>query len=143
MSDDEQTHSGSSIQTLPLTLIWTNYIEFKRILYSYVVRYGPFVVATVQDFTDFGPPQHPGAGAQPHQISDYNREEKAYDKYKRDCAYVCSLLYNSLSTDIRIRVDGNPQAYRATRFTVAVCVRVSSRNGPEFYHAHVYKDYWS
>jgi hypothetical protein len=83
------------------------------VIYSYVVRFGPFLVATVHDFTDFGPPNHPGAGAPPNLISNYNREEKAYNKYLRDCAFVCSLLYQSLSTDIRIRVDGNAQAYRA------------------------------
>jgi len=96
MSDDDEGSSRNGLQTLPITLVWTNYIEFRRVLYSYVVRYGPFVVATVHDFTDFGPPDHPGAFANPQALSNYNREEKSFDKYKRDCSLVCSILYNRI-----------------------------------------------
>ena len=116
MSDEENQPTSLKQQKLPVILKFTNYIEFKSALYSFAVRFGPFVVGTINDFQDFGPPIHPGAGAPIHLIQQFNKQEKDYDKYKRDCQLMCSILYHSLSTDIRIRVDGNADAYRAFGF---------------------------
>jgi hypothetical protein len=70
----------------------------------------------VNDFVYFNPPEYPGIGAGAEAMHNYNRDEKSYERYKKDCALLCSLIYNSLSTDIRIRVDSNPQAFRAFGF---------------------------
>jgi hypothetical protein len=51
-------------------------LEFKRVLYSYSVRYGPFVVSTINGFVDFGVPRHPGpnVGGQLGQLWRYISE---------------------------------------------------------------------
>jgi hypothetical protein len=91
----------------------TNYLDFQKVLFSHVVRYGPFTVSTVEAFIDYPPPHHPGPNAPAHILQGYNSDEKAYHQYKRDCSYTCSLLYNSLSSDVKIRFESNRNAYRA------------------------------
>ena len=112
MSDDEQDHSGSNTKQLSPSLKFNNFIEFKNSLYSYAVRFGPYVVSSVNDYIDYPPPQHPGPNAPPDVLQNYRSDELAYIQYKRDCAYICSLVYNSLSTDVKLRFDSNVQAYR-------------------------------
>jgi hypothetical protein len=130
-------------------LSWTNYVEFKRVLYTYAVRYGTFVVGTINDFADLGPPDQPDNIANQAMLQQYNKNEKAYEKYLRDCAYLCSILYNSLSTDIRIRVDSDPVAFRSMGFgklgalwrSISEIVRESGQNSvmPTFAKMLVHK----
>jgi hypothetical protein len=84
MSEDQS--NSQSTQQLSVILYWNNYLDFKRVLYSYAVRFGFYVVGTVNDFLDFNPPVHPGVGAGIDAINNFNRDEKAYERYKKDCA---------------------------------------------------------
>jgi hypothetical protein len=116
MSDDERGNSGSYSKQLTPLLKMNNYMDFKNVLHSHVVRYGVFVVSAITDFMDYPPVQHPGPNAPAHILQNHREDEKAHAQYKRDCAHTCSILYNSLSLDIKIRFDSNPDAYRAMSY---------------------------
>jgi hypothetical protein len=116
MDNDDPAPQSSNVRQITPTLKFNNYIEFKNSLYSYAVRYGPHVVATVNDFYDYPPPPYPAQNANPQAIQDYRNQEKAYTQYKRDCQLVCSIVYASLSSDVKVRFDQNLDAYRALGF---------------------------
>ena len=71
------------------------------------------MVSAITDFRDYPPPIHPGPNAPIDIVSGYLSDEKAYNQYRRDCSYTCSLLYNSLSIEVKIRFDNNQDAYNA------------------------------
>jgi hypothetical protein len=116
MADDPGNTGGNQNQQLSKTLRFNNYLEFKRVLYSYAVRFGRYVVQAVEIFHDAELPPHPGQNAHPDAIRSFRELEKEYSTYQRNCALVCSIIYHSLSFEIKLRIDAHPGAYQAFGF---------------------------
>jgi hypothetical protein len=116
MSDDDRENSGSNSRKLTLLLSMDNYMNFKMVIRAYVVNYGVYAVSSNTDYQDYPPPPYPGPNTPLDILHNYRENDRVFQRHKRGCAHICSLLYNSLSVNVRIRFDANQDASQAISY---------------------------
>jgi hypothetical protein len=107
------SQSEERLSLYPKTKLgWNNLAAFKRELNLYAASKSATVVESINQSTDFVPPNQPGPNATPQQQKEYDREDRSYNLYVEHRSAVCAVLYSCLEPDLQNRVDNDQQATR-------------------------------